>query len=97
MATTPPNFQPILYAALDDYHKQTGINLTNHPYAEQLQNCRSPDDVIKLLLERERETAFRAHRDKYRKLIECLRPVVKVVHALSVILGGASVLVSSQR
>ena len=96
MATSsPPNFQSILNAALDGYHKQTGIDLTNHPSAEQLQNCHSPDDVVKLLLER--ETAFRDHRDKYWRLIDCLRPVIKVIYAFSSILGGASGLVSNQR
>jgi len=95
MATPSPNFQSILDAALDSYHKQTGIDLTIHPSAEQLQNCHSPDDVVKLLLER--ETTFRDHRDKYRKLIDYLRPVVKVIYAFSSILCGTSGLVSNQR
>ena len=95
MATSSSNFQSILDAALDSYHMQTGIDLTNHPSAEQLHNCRSPDDVVKLLLER--ETAFRDYRDKYRKLIDCLRPIVKIIYAFSAILGGVSDLVSNQR
>ena len=95
MATSSTGFQSILDAALDGYHKQTGINLINHPSAEQLHNCRSPDDVVKLLLER--ESAFKDYRDKYRKLIDCLRPVVKVIHAFSTIFSGASCLVSNQR
>ena len=94
MATSSPNFQSILDAALDSYHKQTGINLTNHPSAEQLQSCHSTDDVVKLLLER--ETTFRDYRGQYRKLIDCLRPVVKVIHAFSTILVSASGLVSNQ-
>ena len=92
MAASSPNFQFILDAALDSYYKQTGINLTNHPSTEKLQNCNSSDDVVKLLLER--ETAFRDYRDKYRKLIDCLHPVVNVIHAFSAILGSASGLVS---
>ena len=94
MTTLSPNFQSILDAALDNYHKQTGIDLTNHPSAEQLQNCHSPDDVVKLLLER--ESTFKDYRDKYRKLIDCLRPVVNVIHAFSAILVGVSGLVSNQ-
>ena len=94
MATSPSNFQSILDAALDDYHKHTGIDLTKHPSAAQLQNCHSPDDVVQLLLER--ETSFKDYREKYRKLIDCLRPVVKVVHALSGILGEGTGLVSDQ-
>jgi len=94
MATSSTDFQSILDAALDDYHKQTGIDLINHPVAEQLHNCRSPDDVAKLLLER--ESAFKDYRDKYRKLIDCLRPVVNIIHAFSAILGSTSGLVSNQ-
>jgi len=94
MATSPSNFQSILDAALDDYHKQTGIDLTKHPFAEQLQNCHSSDDVVQLFLER--ETSFKDYREKYRKLIDCLRPVVKVIHALSGIIGEGAGLVSDQ-
>ena len=87
------NFQFILDAALDDYSNQTGINLINHPSAEQIQNCQSPDNVLQLLLER--ESAFKDYRDKYRNLIDSLRPVVQAVHAFSSILGEAAGLVSS--
>jgi hypothetical protein len=88
-----PNFQPILDAALDSYTKRTGIDLTKHPSADKLQNCRSPDDVLKILSER--ESAFKDHRDKYRNLIDRVRPVVQVVHALSAVLGEIAGLVSS--
>jgi hypothetical protein len=87
------NFQSILDAALDNYSNQTGINLINHPSAEQIQNCQSPDDVLKLLLER--ESAFKDYRDKYRNFIGSLRPIVQAVHAFSSILGEAAGLVSS--
>jgi len=94
MATSSSKFQSILDGALDDYHKHTGIDLTKHPSATQLQNCHSPDDVVQLL--GERETSFKDYREKYRKLIDCLRPVVKVIHALSGILGEGAGLVSDQ-
>jgi len=94
MATTPSNFQSILDAALDDYHKHTGIDLTKHPSAAQLQNCHSPEDVTQLL--QERESNFKDYREKYRKLIDCVRPVVKVIHALSGIFGEGAGLVSDQ-
>jgi hypothetical protein len=86
------NFQSILDAALDSYSGQTGVDLTKHPSADKLQNCHSPEDFIRLLLER--ETAFKDYRDKYRNLIDCLRPVVQVVHAFSGVLGEAAGLVS---
>jgi len=88
-----PVFPSILDAVLDNYHKQTGIDLTKHPSAEQLENCHSPDDIVELFLER--GAAFKDHRDKYHKLIDCLRPVVKVVHAFAGILGEAAGLVSN--
>jgi hypothetical protein len=89
------DFQFILNAALERYTKQTGIDLTGHPSAEKVQNCRSPEDIVELLLER--EAAFKDHRNKYRKLIDCLRPVVQVIHAISGVFGEAiaAVLVSS--
>jgi fungal STAND N-terminal Goodbye domain len=89
---TSSNFQSILDAALDNYVKQTGIDLTKHPSAEQLQNCHSPDDVVQLFLDR--ESAFTEYRDKYRKLIDCLGPVVQVVHAISSVLSEAATIVS---
>ena len=91
----PPsaNLQPIFDAALDSYARQTGINLINHPSAEKLQSCHSPDDFLQILSER--ESAFKDYRDKYRNLIDHLRPVVKIVHAFSAVLGEAAGLVSS--
>ena len=92
-SVTSYSFQTILAAALDNYSIQTGIDLTNHSSSEQFQNCHSPDDVLQLFLER--ESAFTDYRNKYRKLIDSLRPVVQVVHAISSILGDAAGLVSS--
>jgi hypothetical protein len=91
--TSLSNFSSILDAALDSYAKQTGIDLTNHPFADKLQNCRSPDDILQILSER--ESAFKDHRDKYRNLIDHVRPIVQVVHVFSNVLGEAAVLVSS--
>lgn len=81
------NFQSVLDAALDSYAKQTGVDIIKHPSAEKVQNCHSPEDVIQLLSEG--ETAFKDYRDKYRNLIDRLRPVVRTVYAFSGILGEA--------
>jgi hypothetical protein len=88
-----PNFQSILDAALDSYAKQTGIDLTKHPSANKLQNCRSPDDVLQILSES--ESAFKDYRDQNRNLIDRVRPVIQVVHALSAVLGEIADIVSS--
>lgn len=94
LTTSSASFQSILDAALDSYARQTGIDLTKHPSADKLQSCRSPEDIIQLLSER--ETAFKDYRDKYRNLIDRLCPVVKVVQSLSGVLGEAAGLVSSR-
>ena len=81
------SFQPILDVASADYAKQTGIDLVNHPSSDRLQACHSPDDVLKLLEEKANE--FNDYREGNRKLIDCLKPVVTVIHALSGVLGEA--------
>ena len=93
VTTSSSNFSSILDAALDSYAKQTGIDLTKHPSADKLQNCRCPDDVLQILSER--ESASQDHRDHYQTLIDRVRPVVQVVHAFSDVLGEAAGFVSS--
>ena len=85
MSSIATPFQSILDAALDSYSKQTGIDLTKHPSADQFKNCRSSDDVVLILLER--ESAFSDYREKYCSLINCLRPIIPVVRAFSSVLG----------
>ena len=87
------SFQSILDAAFESYSKQTGIDLTKHPSADKLQSCHSTDDVLQVLSER--ESAFKDYRGKYRNLIDCLRPVVQVVHTFSDVLREAAGLVRS--
>jgi len=94
MATSSSSFQPILDAALLNYRNQTKVDLTKHPSAEKLQNSSSLDDILQLILER--ESAFNTYRDKHRKLIDFLRPIVQAVHAFSTIGGEAAGLVRSQ-
>ena len=94
MATSSSSFQPILDAALVNYHKHTKLDLTKHSSAEKLQNSSSLDDVLQLLLER--ESALDAYRDKHRKLIDSVRPIVQVVHAFSTICAKAVSLVRGQ-
>jgi len=93
MAMSSP-FQPILDTALVNYRKQTKIDLTKHPSVLQLQNCRSTNDVLQLILQR--EAAFRDYREKHRNLISCFRSIIQVVHTFSSILGEVAGLVSDQ-
>jgi hypothetical protein len=91
-ATTSSNFQAIFDAALSDYAKQTGIDLATHPFAQTLQSCDSADAIFNFL--RDKANQFQAYRDGNRKLINCLKPVVQVLHTVTGILGEAASLVS---
>jgi hypothetical protein len=85
------NLQSILDAA-GKYAEQTGINLKDNPFADKVKGCDSPSDVLLLL--QENLKAFKDYRDKDRKFIECVSPVVQFVHAFSGILGEVAALVS---
>ena len=87
------NFQLIL-DAVDDYGTQMKIDLSKNPFFEKI-HSKSPEAILELLREREKE--FKSHRDVNRKLINCLTPAVKVLHAFSGVLGEAVSLVSRKR
>jgi len=93
--TSSTNFQSILDAAFLSYATQTGIDITKHPSADKLQDCHSPDDIIRVLLDR--ETAFKNFREIHHKFIDLLYPIVKVVHAFSGILAEEAGIVSSKQ
>ena len=78
--------------ALADYSKQTGVDLSNSPFTTALEQSNSPEAILQLL--QQREKAFKDYRDGNRRLINCLSPAVKVLHAFSGILGEAVSLVS---
>ncbi|KAN0113738.1 hypothetical protein V8E52_007391, partial [Russula decolorans] len=86
----PPNFQLII-KALADYANLTGIDLTKNPFAEKIESSSSPEAILELL--QEREKAFKEYREGNRRLISCLSPGVKVLHAFSGIAGEAVILV----
>ena len=77
----------IIDAALADYAKLTGTDLSKTPFALALEQSNSPEAVLQLL--HEREKAFKEYRDDDRKLINCLSPTVKVFQAFSSIIGEA--------
>jgi hypothetical protein len=70
---------------LADYADQTGIDLSNNPFADKVQHYNSPDAILELL--HDREKAFKEYRDGNRKLIKWLTPAVQVLHAFSGIIG----------
>ncbi|KAH9964674.1 hypothetical protein BGW80DRAFT_1447974 [Lactifluus volemus] len=81
----------LILDALDDYARQTGIDLTKNPFIDQFQNCVSPRAILDLL--EERAMAFKDYRDGNRNLIKWLSPVVQVLHVFAGVLGPATSLV----
>ena len=80
-ASTTSNFQTLFNAALAKYTKQTGKDLRNHPLADRIDSCDSPDSILDIFKEQSR--AFVEFRNGDTKLFKWLRPVVNVLHALS--------------
>ena len=66
-------------AALEDYKKQTGIELAEHPLAERLQDGNTVDAVAAIL--REQAQDFKEFREKD-KLLKPLKKVLNVLHVL---------------
>ena len=85
-ASSISNIQ-LITNALADYAKTTGIDLSKNPFATALEQSNSPEAILQLIQEREKE--FKDHRDGHRRLIRCLSPAVNVIHAFSGILGEA--------
>jgi len=77
---------------LVDYAKETGIDLANNPFVAILRRSNSSQAILQLL--QEREKAFKEYRDGNGRLMSSLSPIVKVLQALSGILGEAACLVS---
>src|SRR6266849_766846 len=90
--TTSSSNVQLIIRALADYSKETGIDLSNSPFATALEQSNSPEAILQLL--QQREKAFKEYRDVNRKLTNCLSPAVKVLQAFSGILGEAVSLVS---
>ncbi len=73
-------FQVLFDSALQDYERQTGTTLTNHPLAEQLQTCQSVESTTALL--QEQAHAFKAFRETD-KIMKSLKNVVSFLSKLS--------------
>jgi hypothetical protein len=85
------NFQLIINAALVDYTKITGTDLSKTPFATAIQQSNSLEAILQLL--HQREKTFKEYREGNR-MINCLTPSVKIFQALSGVLGEAVNLVS---
>ncbi len=92
ITSSTSNIQLIIDAALADYTKITGTDLSKTPFAAAIERSNSPEAILQLL--QERENAFKEHREGNRRLINCLSPAVSLIQAFSGILGEAVSLVS---
>jgi len=81
------NIQSIIDAALADYTKFTGTDLSKAPFATALEQSNSPGAVLQLF--QDRAEAFKEYREGNRKLIDSLGLAVRVIHAFSGIIGYA--------
>ena len=68
--------------ALNDYTRQTGIDLLNNPLAVQVKNCATPSALLDVL--REQALAIDGVEDDNTQLIECLGPIKAIIEYLHV-------------
>jgi hypothetical protein len=87
-AVPSSNFNVIFDAALTNYREHTGVDLSQYPLAEKLQNCQSADAILELLQEKVKD--FKDFRSGNHKLVNCLRPVVQVLHTFSGVLDNVA-------
>jgi len=73
-------FQALFESALEDYEKKTGITLSKHPLAVQLQSCHSEDDITDLL--QGRAKAFDIFQEKDR-MLKAIKVTVSILTPLS--------------
>jgi len=90
--TSHSNLQSIINDALADYANQTGVDLAQNRFAEKLRQEKTPDAILELLQEREKD--FEEYRNGDRGLVNCLRPAVRVLHGFSGLLGQTIDIVS---
>jgi hypothetical protein len=73
-------FQALFESALQNYQKQTGVTLSKHPLALQLQSCHTEDDITNLL--QGQAKAFDTFREKDR-ILKTIKTTVSILTPLS--------------
>jgi hypothetical protein len=74
-------FESLFQSALEEYERQTGINLAGHSLAVQLEHCNSVESIAELLHDQAR--TFRQFRGNVNKLRTVLNHTVQALHMLS--------------
>ncbi len=77
-------FQVLFESALQDYERQTGTTLADHPLAQQLQICQTVESITDLLQEQARTLS------EYRESDKIMKSLKSVVSSLSKISAIAS-------
>ena len=86
------NFQLIFNNALKAYEKRTKNDLLAHPLATELENCKSPGEILAILRQQGLDPSMSSD-DRFTKW---LSPTVNVLYMLSKALGEGIGLVSFQ-
>jgi len=84
--TSSSNYLSIFDNAIQAYRKKTKKDLRSHPLLGKLQNCDSPDAVLKVL--HEQIPGFDQSRGTDDKLTKWLNPTVNVLCTFSGVIGG---------
>jgi hypothetical protein len=85
----PSFFESLFQSALEDYQKQTGIDLVRHPLTIQLERCNTVESITEVLQGQAR--AFHDFRGDDNKIMTLLKQAAQIFHKLSatVVLGEA--------
>jgi hypothetical protein len=81
--------QLLFDAALQDYEKQTGTKLVNHPLSKQLETCESVESITTFF--QEQAHAFSESRGSDGRIMKSLKSAVSILFTLSdsTVLGEA--------
>jgi hypothetical protein len=76
-----PHFQSLFEKALEDYRKQTGTKLIEHPLYGKLMTCDTVESITAVL--QEQAQAFRKYRGDDGKIMKSLNGAVHILHSFS--------------
>jgi len=79
----PSMFESLFQSALEEFEKETKINLAEHPLAAQLESCNSVESITELLHNQAR--TFHQFRGNGNKFMTVLNHTIQGLHML----GGA--------
>jgi hypothetical protein len=87
--STSSRSQLLFDAALQDYEKQTGTKLVDHPLAKQLETCKSLESITTFF--QEQAQAFSESRGSDSRVMKSLKSAVSILFTLSdsTVLGEA--------